>query len=118
MGQLTLAEIAVIDAVVKNKSLHYSLVRAEAQRWKRSPSVLSSTLVINPKIDSKLQRRIQCSLPNKAFWAVAGKESRRQDAPELWKRIFPNPVASSARIFSQRLQVPDPAYPPEQERIE
>ncbi|MBV9657893.1 MAG: hypothetical protein JO295_07265 [Verrucomicrobia bacterium] len=99
-GQLTLAEISVIDAVVKNQSAPYSIVRAEAQQWKRQPSVRTTTLVINPKIDSKIQRRIQCSLPNKSFWQVAGRKPQKQDKPELWNEIFPNPIKSSARIFN------------------
>jgi hypothetical protein len=100
-GQLTLAEISAIDAVVKNQSSHYSAVRAAAQNWKRQPSVQTCTLVINPKIDSKTQRRIQCSLPYKAFWQMVGREALRLDAPELWSRVFHNPVKSSARTFNQ-----------------
>jgi hypothetical protein len=111
-GRLTLAEIAVIDAVVKNQGAHYSVVRAEAQKWKRSVARHGCTLVINPKIDSKTQRRIQCSLPNTAFWAAAGRTSQKLDAPELWGRVFPNPVISVARTFNRRLSVPDFLPPP------
>jgi hypothetical protein len=111
-GQLTLGEISVIDAVVKNQATHYSLVRAEAQKWKRSVSERGCTLVINPKIDSKTQRRIQCSLPNTAFWSVAGRTSLKLDAPELWGRVFPNPVISAARTFNRRRPVPESLPPP------
>ena len=99
-GQLTLAEIQQIDAVVKNMSEHYSTVRAKAQQWKGLPAVGTSTLVINPKIDSKTQRRIQCSLPYSTFWKYAGRKPAPQDCPELWGHVFPNPIKSSARTFN------------------
>ena len=99
-GQLTLAEILAIDAVVKNQNTHYSIVRAEAQAWKKRPSVQTASLVINPKIDSKTQRRIQCSVPHQSFWRAVGREPQKHDAPTLWNTVFPNPVISSARIFN------------------
>ena len=99
-GQLTLAEIFTIDAVIKNQGTHYSTVRAEAKNWKRRASVQTSTLVINPKIDSKIQRRIQCSLPNKSFWQIVGREPQKCDNPTLWTQVFSNPVKSSARTFN------------------
>jgi hypothetical protein len=99
-GQLSLAEIQQIDAVVKNQAEHYSTVRAKAQQWKAMPAVKTSTLVINPKIDSKTQRRIQCSLPYSVFWKFAGRSPEPQDWPELWGHVFPNPIKSSARMFN------------------
>jgi hypothetical protein len=98
-GLLTLDEISTIDKVVKNLDEHYSIVRAKAQQWKTKPAVQTSTLVINPKIDSKTQRRIQCSLPYTTFWNFAGRIPASQDYPELWGHVFPNPIKSSARIF-------------------
>lgn len=99
-GELTLSEIQEIDAVVKNQSDHYSIVRTKAQIWKKRPKIATSTIVINPKIDSKSQRRIQCSLPYKTFWAAVGREPLPQKEPELWGRVFPNPIKSSARQFN------------------
>jgi hypothetical protein len=106
-GHLTLAEIAAIDVIVKNQGTHYSIVRAAAQAWKRQPLVRTASLVINPKIDTKTQRRIQCSVPNPFFWRVAGREPRRNDAPALWGIVFPNPVISSARTFNSRRPIRD-----------
>ena len=99
-GQLTLAEIQQIDAVVKNQSEHYSSVRIKAQAWKNRLVVGTSTIVINPKIDSGTQRRIQCSLPYKTFWAATGREPEIQKNPELWGHVFPNPIKSNARKFN------------------
>ena len=100
-GQLTLEDLRVIDAVVKNMDLHYSHVRLEARAWKKATQALAtSAFVVNPKIDSKTQRRIQCSLPFKAFWTAVGREPKPQDLPELFGLPFPNPISSSARTFA------------------
>lgn len=99
-GQLTLDDISSIDGVVKNLNEHFSIVRAKAQQWKTKPAVQTSTLVINPKIDSKTQRRIQCSLPYTTFWNYTGRKPTPQDCPELWGHVFPNPIKSSARTFN------------------
>ena len=99
-GQLTLDDISSIDRVVKNMNEHYWTVRAKAQEWKTKTAVLTSTLVINPKIDSKTQRRIQCSLPYLTFWHFSGRNPIPQDCPELWRHAFPNPIKSSARTFN------------------
>ena len=99
-GELTLAEIQEIDLVVKNQSEHYSIVRTKAQAWKNRPAIATSAIVINPKIDSKIQRRIQCSLPYKTFWIAVGREPSPQKDPELWGHVFPNPIKSSARKFN------------------
>jgi len=100
-GQLTLAEIQQIDDVVKNLKTHYSVVRAEARVWKNRTSVGTSTIVINPKIDSRKQRRIQCSLPYSTFWKFVGRNPNPLDCPELWGHVFPNPIKSSARTFNR-----------------
>jgi hypothetical protein len=99
-GELTLAEIQEIDLVVKNQNEHYSIVRTKAREWKKRPAIATSTIVINPKIDSKIQRRIQCSLPYKTFWIAVGREASPQKDPELWGHVFPNPIKSSARKFN------------------
>jgi hypothetical protein len=99
-GDLSLDHLRSIDVVVKNQGLDYVEVRRRARHWKQTTdAVASSSLVVNPKIDSKSQRRMQCSLPFAVFWKVVGREPRRQDAPELFGVPFPNPLPSSARTF-------------------
>lgn len=100
-GVLALTHLRQIDAVVKNPAEHYSVVRETVRTWKRTtPEVVTSRIVVNPKIDSKTQRRIQCSLPFSEFWRHAGREPIRQDQPKLFGIGFPNPVKSSARKFN------------------
>jgi hypothetical protein len=110
-GQISLDEIQVIDRVVKNHGEHYSTVRSQAKQWKARPVVRSSTIVINPKIDSRTQRRIQCSLPFSAFWGHAGTRPTRQNAPTIWGLQFPNPIISSPRKFRSS-NCSDPQFNP------
>ncbi|MBI2497204.1 MAG: hypothetical protein HYV75_04545 [Opitutae bacterium] len=100
-GGLTVENLRQIDAVVKNLSEHYSLVRKQAQTWKRTTAeVATSRIVVNPKIDSKSQRRIQCSLPFDEFWRQVGRVPVQQAHPKLFGRDFPNPIRSSSRTFN------------------
>lgn len=101
-GAVSVESLKEIETEIKNPGLHYSEARELARRWKRKAAGSSaSEIVINPKIDSKTQRRIQCSLPFKVFWRIAGRESRRADYPDLLGLKFPNPVASSPRKFNR-----------------
>lgn len=99
-GELSIEEIKKIDTVIKNRSYHYSTVRKKAQEWKRNAFVQSSTIVVNPKIDTRGQRRIQCSLPYKVFWRFVGRNPIEKDYPKLWGSSFPNPVFSKSRTFN------------------
>lgn len=99
-GDLTLAQLQTIDAAIKDLHLPYAAARRAAREWKRStPAVATSQLIVNPKIDSKTQRRIQCSLPFDLFWQHAGRAPAPRNAPELWGHLFPNPVRSAPRRF-------------------
>ena len=101
-GSLTLDKITPIDTRIKDLSIHYSKARDIAKEWKRlevAPS--NSTIVVNPKIDSKRQRRIQCSLPFNIFWDHAGRAPVPSNSANLFGVDFPNPVISGARTFNR-----------------
>jgi len=101
-GSLGLPQIQEIDQIVKNQSIHYSEVRIQAQEWKnRIAAGSGSLIVINPKIDSKKQRRVQSSLPFPVFWNAVGREATINEAPKLFGIQFENPIISSSRSFSQ-----------------
>ncbi len=101
-GAIDKKSLKEIDTRIKNLELHYSEARKLARKWKKETVETSaSTIVINPKIDSKKQRRIQCSLPFKVFWNSVGRQSRRTDYPELFGQKFPNPVGSQPRTFNR-----------------
>jgi hypothetical protein len=100
-GSLTLEQLREIDRTIKDVTLPYSIARQRARDWKRSTAgVASAQLIINPKIDSKTQRRIQCSMPFPTFWRIAGRTPTPQDAPTLFGVPFPNPIHSRARTFN------------------
>jgi hypothetical protein len=60
------SKIRKLDSVIKDRGTTYQTARKLAKEVKAElPAV---DIVLNPKIDSKNQRRLQCSLPFKTFW--------------------------------------------------
>jgi hypothetical protein len=101
-GALTIEEISEIDSRIKDLTLPYAIARQTAQSWKSSRVLQSGgEIVINPKIDSKSQRRIQCSIPFNTFWRVAGRLPLPTDSPSLFGVTFENPVISGSRTFNR-----------------
>lgn len=101
-GSLTIEDISAIDSRIKDLTLPYATARQAAQAWKSSRvSQAGSEIVINPKIDSKSQRRIQCSIPFNTFWRVAGRAPIQKDSPSLFGITFENPVISGSRTFNR-----------------
>lgn len=99
-GNLGLEQLREIDRTIKDLTLSYSAARQRARDWKKSiAEAQTAQLIINPKIDSKTQRRIQCSMPFSTLWRIAGRTPVPQDAPALFGAPFPNPIRSSARTF-------------------
>ena len=102
-GPVTLADLEHLDAVIKDKSLTPEQARAAARKIKNAPPFTQSIIVVNPKIDSKTQRRLQCSLRfDDVFKHLAPDANRApQDHPILWGVEFPQPVPSKPRSFSK-----------------
>jgi hypothetical protein len=102
-GPVTLADLERLDAVIKDKSLSPAAARAAAQKIKNAPPFTQSIIVVNPKIDSKSQRRLQCSLRFADVFKYLAPDADRapQDRPTLWGVEFPQPVASKPRSFAK-----------------
>jgi hypothetical protein len=102
-GPVTLADVRRLDAVIKDKSLTPEAARAAALKIKNAPPFTQSVIVFNPKIDSKTQRRLQCSLRfNDVFkYLLPGGNPAAQDVATLWGVPFPQTVASKPRTFSK-----------------
>lgn len=100
---VTLADLQRLDAVIKDKNLSPEEARAAAQRIKNAPPFTQAIIVVNPKIDSKTQRRLQCSLRFDDVFThlVPGGNRAPQDQPALWGIAFPHAVASKPRVFSK-----------------
>lgn len=100
-GQISSIQLRELDEMVKDITQHYETVRQRAKKWKRDVASHSeSIIVINPKIDSKKQRRVQCSLPFFEFWKHAGRDTKQVDIPNLFGFDFQNPVIKSPRTFN------------------
>lgn len=102
-GPVTLADLQRLDAVIKDKRLAPEEARRAAQKMKNAPPFTQSTILLNPKIDSKTQRRLQCSLRFDDLFThlVPGGNRAPQAQPALWGTAFPRAVASKPREFSK-----------------
>ena len=102
-GPVTLADLQRLDAVIKDKSLTPAQARATALKIKNAPPFTQSVIVVNPKIDSKTPRRLQCSLRfADVFKHLApAATSAAQDHVSLWGVPFPQNVASKPRTFAK-----------------
>lgn len=69
---LLMQDLQTLDSVIKDKTIYYAEVRRKAKEIKRL--FAPTKIVLNPKIDSKEQRRLQCSLPFKFFWQDFAKK--------------------------------------------
>ncbi len=98
---ITRADLERLDAVIKDRSLSPAQARAAARKIKSAPPFTLSRIVVNPKIDSKSQRRLQCSLRfADVFTQLApGADLAPHPRPTLWDVEFPNPIASPPRTF-------------------
>lgn len=102
-GPVTLADLQRLDAVIKDRSLSPEEARAAAQKMKSAPPFSQAIIVLNPKIDSRTQRRLQCSLRFEDVFQhlVPGGNRAVQEQPALWGVAFPHAVASKPRTFAK-----------------
>jgi len=109
-GPVTRADLEKLDALIKDRSLDYREARARAQAMKQSAPFNRSVIVLNPKIDSKTQRRLQCSLRFEDVFKLLSPEAdaKPQDRPTLWGVEFPSTVTSKPREFSHPKKGPSP----------
>lgn len=101
-GPVTRADLEKLDALIKDRSLDYREARKQAQAMKSAPPFSESVIVLNPKIDSQGQRRLQCSLRSDDLFRYLASDAPQgaQKAPELWGVPFPGPVKSGPREFT------------------
>lgn len=100
---LKLKDIQALDKLIKSYDVHYSDIRKQAQLLKSSQPYCDCSITLNPKIDSKTQRRLQCSIGfNLHFDRVAIGDSREaQKRPTLWGVEVPEPWESGSRKFNK-----------------
>ncbi|CAM2869965.1 hypothetical protein [Rariglobus hedericola] len=102
-GPVTRADLEKLDAVIKDRSLDYREARKQAQAIKTAPPFTGSVLVVNPKIDSSGQRRLQCSLRSDDLYKHLAPEAETgiQKTPALWGVPFETKVKSGPREFAK-----------------
>ncbi|MCF7688519.1 MAG: hypothetical protein K9M98_01980 [Cephaloticoccus sp.] len=85
-GDITRADLERLDALIKDRAIDYREVRRQAQAMKKTHPFNTSLITLNPKIDSRGQRRLQCSLSfTKVFKHLApDADPGVQDPPSLW----------------------------------
>jgi hypothetical protein len=77
----------------------------EARKWalaeKRTLTARESSIVLNPKIDSKSQRRLQCSVSVSALAALCEPDGRHiVHNREIGDLVLPISLRSSSREFN------------------
>lgn len=98
-GPVTRADLQRLDAMIKDRDIPHQEVRRRAKAMKAGPPFSEAVFTLNPKIDSKGQRRLQCSLRFDEVFArlLPGVTPTAEDAPELWGVAFPGPIESGPR---------------------
>jgi hypothetical protein len=96
---VTRADLERLDAVVKDRSLSPAQARRRARAMKSRPPFSESVFVLNPKIDEKGQRRLQCSLRYQDVLARLAPDAKPgpDETPALWGQPFPDAIASASR---------------------
>lgn len=103
-GPVTRHDLERLAAVIKDRTLTPAGARAAARQIKRAPPFTAATILVNPKIDSKNQRRLQCSLRFADVFKhlVPDADPTPQERPELWGVECVIEAASPPRAFSAR----------------
>jgi hypothetical protein len=100
---ITREDLLKLDATVKNRELTPQQASLEASKIKREKPFTEALMTLNPKIDSKGQRRLQCSLRfDRVFkYLVPDVDPKAQDNPTLFGVEAPPPFVSGPRVFKK-----------------
>lgn len=101
-GDVKRADLERLDSLIKDTESPIA-ARQLAQKMKREAPFNTSLISLNPKIDSKHQRRLQCSLTfARVFKYLAPKaDSSVQEKPMLWGVPLDFEVESGPRTFEK-----------------
>lgn len=103
---ITEADLLKLDSTIKNRELTYEEARVSAQQIKSQPPFTKAQMTVNPKIDSKTQRRLQCTLGFSTLFSVIALEAEQLvvDTPKLFGVESMGPISSNPRVFNRNLQ--------------
>lgn len=86
-GNISIDNLEELDKIIKDRDIHYEDVRTNAKQYKDQLS--NSIITLNPKIDSKVQRRLQCSISFKNFFKYLVKQNPvKRNNIALWGEIY------------------------------
>jgi hypothetical protein len=97
---ITFSDLEKLDAQIKNRGYSFKEARQLAQRAVTSAPFADSVFRANPKIDSKVQRRLQCSLTQENFFKHLAPKitGDKEDEPKLWGHAIPPFLPGRARF--------------------
>lgn len=98
-GPVTRADLERLDAAIKDRRLSPAEARRTAREMKARPPFSECVFVLNPKIDEKGQRRLQCSLRYADIFRhlAPGLSPERDERPALWGVPVPDAFPSAPR---------------------
>lgn len=98
-GPVTHADLRRLDALVKDTGPSIEEVRRRALQMKNAPPFTGAIIQVNPKIDDRGQRRLQCSIRfNDVFQYLApDADPKPQAEPSLFGVSYPGSIASPSR---------------------
>lgn len=83
-GKLTLEEVRDLDLCIKSFGRgEHEKAREVAQLWKKENKDRMGLLTVQPKIDSKIQRRVQCGINRTAVRECFGQEQSFDELKNL-----------------------------------
>jgi hypothetical protein len=99
-GPVTYADLRRLDALIKDTGPTLEEVRRRALQMKNSAPFIHSIIQVNPKIDGRGQRRLQCSLRYRDIFEhlAAGADATPSAPPTLFGTPYPGPIASKPRL--------------------
>lgn len=100
-GPVTRADLERLDALIKDRSRPHGEVQRAAQEMKRRAPFTGATFILNPKIDGKGQRRLQCSLAYADLLRhfAPGTDPEAEADPRLFGQPIPLLEHSPPRTF-------------------
>lgn len=102
-GELTLAEVTTFHETLKTFGFgEHARARAWAKAEKRRLASKTGAIQLNPKIDSKMQRRLQCSVRLTLLVEACEQTERftKEETGTYRGLLLPFCVESSSRVFT------------------
>lgn len=101
-GPVTYADLLKLDALIKDQGPSVEELRKIVMKAKNSAPFTDAVIQLNPKIDSRGQRRLQCSLRFADYFKYLAPDADRkpQAHPALFGVEYPGPIASKPRVLS------------------